>query len=852
MKQYNNIFRNGAIAMALACSAISINAAVKATWGDFKLWIDPGHSTTENGGLYGYTEAQKVLRVGLATRDFLKKYTDITDDQIKMTRENDTETVSLDERSDMANAWGADFFYSIHSDSGGDTNQTLFLFGGWNNNGVSIEKTPNGGKRFGEILDPNLTGVMYNTTSRGNWYDRCYYERDVQTHDNQFPYLSVNRRTTMASLLSEGGFHTNPVQQPLNMNESYKKLEAFGTARAILKYRGIACPDAVILAGIVKNSENNVPIDNVSVTVGDSTIVTDSYTSLFNKYTKNQNLIHNGFYMFDNLTPKGEYTIKFSAPGYDSDSLKVTLSSDPQGDSGNNVTWGNISLTANKPAMVSSISIDNPQAVNITKDILITFSRFMNKESVENAFSINNAGVVTKSWDNEYTLRLNISKLLDAMDYTIKIDGSIAKNAQTNQFFDGDGDGNEGGDYTFSFTTQPTDTIAPYIVGTSPAENTTMLYTYRPVVRIEYNEKLNWNDDLATDLITVEDKDGTVYPGTLKHEVINENSVLHYFFATDLPKDKCFKVTVKGGLQDMAGNVSQGKVFKFLSEYHAVVSSVILDATTDINNWYQPHGSGTSDGWRSEETNTMAASTNTSGGDGVTSAFLVHYDFDPETQDPDWRLRIYKRSDSYRTGDGIIQAYVYGDGSNNMIGHCLRDFADGAVKLQKLTAMDFRGWGKILTCSPNEETFINISGTSPKITGKWKYDAFFIQHFNTDDVDTVPQQAWIGDFQFDDLKFVKYDATSMQTAKLDDISLSGVEDIIASDITIAKEGSEISVTAPEPIRDIAIYSVAGINVRSMASNGTTANLSLAGLQKGVYIVRVATANKVKVKKMVIK
>ena len=44
----------------------------KAEWGDFKLWIDPGHSKKENQGMYGYTEAQKVLRVGLATREYLK------------------------------------------------------------------------------------------------------------------------------------------------------------------------------------------------------------------------------------------------------------------------------------------------------------------------------------------------------------------------------------------------------------------------------------------------------------------------------------------------------------------------------------------------------------------------------------------------------------------------------------------------------------------------------------------------------------------------------------------------------------------------------------------------------------
>ena len=132
----------------------------KAEWGDFKLWIDPGHSKKENQGMYGYTEAQKVLRVGLATREYLKEFTTATDATIQMTRDDDQDDVSLEERSDMANAWGADFFYSIHSDAGGNTNSTLMLFGGWRKNGVEIEKTPHGGKAYGEILTPNLTSVM--------------------------------------------------------------------------------------------------------------------------------------------------------------------------------------------------------------------------------------------------------------------------------------------------------------------------------------------------------------------------------------------------------------------------------------------------------------------------------------------------------------------------------------------------------------------------------------------------------------------------------------------------------------------------------------------------------------------
>ena len=53
----------------------------------------------------------------------------------------------------------------------------------------------------------------------------------------------MNRRTNMASLLSEAGFHTIAEQQSRNLNDDYKKLEAVAAMQSILKYRGMELPD---------------------------------------------------------------------------------------------------------------------------------------------------------------------------------------------------------------------------------------------------------------------------------------------------------------------------------------------------------------------------------------------------------------------------------------------------------------------------------------------------------------------------------------------------------------------------------------------------------------------------------
>lgn len=166
----------------------------------------------------------------------------------------------------------------------------------------------------------------------------------------------------------------------------------------------------------------------------------------------------------------------------------VVIKSNPAGQSNDNVTWLDITMTSNAPAKVASISVEDTKAVSLVDPIVITFSRKMDKESVEKAFSIDNDGEVTLTWINDYTLSVDVSKLVPLKTYNIKIDGSVAKNSQTNQPFDGNGDGNGGDDYTLSITMKEADTTPAQVVSTDPAIDGDVAYTLRPVVRVEYDE----------------------------------------------------------------------------------------------------------------------------------------------------------------------------------------------------------------------------------------------------------------------------------------------------------------------------------------------------------------------------
>ncbi|MFE8696468.1 N-acetylmuramoyl-L-alanine amidase [Cytobacillus sp. FJAT-53684] len=83
-----------------------------------KIFIDPGHGGTDPGASgNGLQEKNVTLQISRNIRDILTEYEDV---QVRMSREGD-QTVSLSQRTNAANAWGADFLMSVHINAGGGT-----------------------------------------------------------------------------------------------------------------------------------------------------------------------------------------------------------------------------------------------------------------------------------------------------------------------------------------------------------------------------------------------------------------------------------------------------------------------------------------------------------------------------------------------------------------------------------------------------------------------------------------------------------------------------------------------------------------------------------------------------------
>ena len=93
-----------------------------------KIFIDPGHGGTDPGAVgNGLNEKDITLQIASRVRDsLLSGYQNVS---VLMSRTGD-QTVSLTERTNAANAWGADYFLSIHINAGGGTGYEDYIYPG--------------------------------------------------------------------------------------------------------------------------------------------------------------------------------------------------------------------------------------------------------------------------------------------------------------------------------------------------------------------------------------------------------------------------------------------------------------------------------------------------------------------------------------------------------------------------------------------------------------------------------------------------------------------------------------------------------------------------------------------------
>ncbi len=724
---------------------------------DWNVFIDPGHSQTENMGLFGYSEAEKVLRVAWALRDMFQDQTDI--DTVYMARLTDQDVISLEARVALANTLGADFYYSIHSDAGpSHVNRTLMLYGGWKSNGEVMEKTPEGGADYGAILDWDLTGAMRIDRS-GNYADRVFYQGDVHHHANQFPFLYVNRVSTMASLLSEAGFHTNPGQQMLNLNHEWKTLEALSAFRSFLEWHDIDRPAIGVATGVIKDVETGLAINGATVTIGDQTYTTDSYESLFHNYSNNPEQLRNGFYFIQGLEPLDTVEVTFAKEGYQTLVTDLPIVSDPNGLTEENLSFLDPLMTSSvPPVVVEVLPADDLDELIPGTPLLIKFSRKMNKASVEEAFSMDPEAPVTFTWNNDFILNVNTSEFEYLQDYTITIDGSIARNELTDQYLDGNADGEEGGNYVFSITMSDEDTDPPMLLHFTPREDTPER-VLRPIIQLVYDEVIIEESIGDEAIILTAGTPEEAVAGVLQHTILNEQSILHFFPTEDLVPGNIYTVYVAEGLSDMFFNETEAFSYQFLLLDQPVTQTTVIDNfNAGIVNWWHPDQAGQTLGIIPELTYRVNNTTYVNHSVASTQSMELGYGWDMAFSGTPY-IRLYlpptaSQNQNRFNIDDILQVYVYGDGSHNDMRLVIRDGLN-QLEAQQWITIDWMGWKLVSWDLANDPVFGWVNGNGELNGANFYMDGFHMRY--------ADGGAESGIIHFDHLHFVKREEVQYPT-----------------------------------------------------------------------------------------
>jgi len=200
-----------------------------------KICLDPGHGGDahkrgyKRGGT-GVREAEVNLRVAKYLREFL--VTGGAD--VRLTREEDVD-VSLADRAEIANEWGADVFISLHHnavDNKPHVNYTTV----WYHNDVDYRPS-------------NLDLARYLCDGL---HDALALEQitDVPLKSDQLMYESgfaVLRLADVTAVLAESSFFTNPEEEQRLREPEYNLLEAYGLFIGLAKYAAAGLPKAYLI-----------------------------------------------------------------------------------------------------------------------------------------------------------------------------------------------------------------------------------------------------------------------------------------------------------------------------------------------------------------------------------------------------------------------------------------------------------------------------------------------------------------------------------------------------------------------------------------------------------------------------
>ncbi|MEN1966747.1 N-acetylmuramoyl-L-alanine amidase [Lentibacillus sp. N15] len=175
-----------------------------------KLYLDPGHGGNDPGAQgKGLKEKDITLAIALHIQSILKH--DYTNADVKMSRSSD-KTVSLAQRTNEANNWGADYFLSIHCNS-------------FNGSAQGYE----------DYIHNSLSDSSKTADYQATIHKEVVKQNELRDRGKKKADYHVLRESAMPALLTENGFIDHTHDAALMKKDAWLKKVAQGHVNGLEK-----------------------------------------------------------------------------------------------------------------------------------------------------------------------------------------------------------------------------------------------------------------------------------------------------------------------------------------------------------------------------------------------------------------------------------------------------------------------------------------------------------------------------------------------------------------------------------------------------------------------------------------
>lgn len=355
------------------------------------------------------------------------------------------------------------------------------------------------------------------------------------------------------------------------------------------------------------------------------------------------------------------------------------------------------SIPSFPPTVIGTNPADSTM-IDISGPLQIQFSKTMDIESVNNSSVIISPSVSsTMTWsDSNHLLTLHLLDNLDYdLEYFIILEPSIMD--INGALLDGNMDGTGGDAYSFYFWTVEEDIYGPTVYQSNiDFQSDINLLDIQDVITIVFDEIVNQSTLSESTVNLYQENNAVAYDTHVSEH--NDKTVLTIRPVEPLLPITDYELVLSSGIEDMLGNPIPADILGSIQTTQFEYSEIsIIDNFDNINNWWQPTGSGSTVGVLA---GTEFATSNSFYLPGTSPQRSAKLSYVWDLGSADHLLREYLSGgpprDVHFNSSFILQCYVYGDGSYNLFRFCVDDHVPDAAaayhEVSEWFLIDWIGW----------------------------------------------------------------------------------------------------------------------------------------------------------------